>query len=146
MCVSTGLSGVFSSLERGVLKTFPGRSTRGLTSLISGVLKWSEVGRGENTPLSKSETKPVLGEVDTNDDEFGAASMEEDITAEGLVVLGVELGRGAGWVRGCTGAPSLCGDTKLYNGEKVMASSPDKALVASLIGVRKEEPRILERL
>lgn len=143
LCVSTGLRGVFPSLDRGVLKTFPGRSTNGLTSLMSGVLKWSEVGSGENTPLSKSATKPMPGD----DEEFGAVLVVDDMAAElkeGLVALEVVLGQG--WERGCTGVPSLCGETKLYNGEKVMPSSPDIAFIASFMGVRNEEPRRLDRL
>ena len=84
------LTGVLPSLDWGVLNTFPGKSTNGLTPFISGVLNWRELANGENTPLSKSEI-PQLSEFDASEvlvqAETGAVS-EVANTAESVVVLG----------------------------------------------------------
>ena len=55
LVLSTTLTGVLCSFDCGVLNTFPGKSTNGLTPFISGVLKRRELAKGENIPLSKSE-------------------------------------------------------------------------------------------
>ena len=84
LVLSTTLTGVLCSFDCGVLNTFPGKSTNGLTPFISGVLKRRELAKGENIPLSKSEIAQ-LSEFDVGDVviqvETGAIS-DVAITAE----------------------------------------------------------------